>query len=319
MPSTLTAADYQRAADALGCDVEIVRAVTMIESAGAGFLKDGRCKILFEAHHFDRLTSGLYRVDHPSISSRSWNRALYAKTGAGEWVRFAEAAALDRDAAAKATSWGLFQIMGFNHAMVGFDDVQGFVAAMMTGEAAQLDAFVAFIRATHLADELVREDWAAFARGYNGPGYHANAYDTRLAAEFARGRALAGGAAKHKADTIAVQAALTVKGANLATDGNHGPLTETALEQFQADTGLPKTGLVTPETRAALGIEKPSGAFGDFIRSDAGKMAGGTALTTAASSIFQNPWVTALVILLGTLAAAYWLIIRPRQTKAAGR
>jgi hypothetical protein len=45
---------------------------------------------------------------------------------------------------------------------------------------------VNFIKANQLADPLRRHDWAAFARRYNGPGYTANSYDTKLAAAHQR-------------------------------------------------------------------------------------------------------------------------------------
>ncbi|MCY7315094.1 MAG: N-acetylmuramidase family protein [Rubrivivax sp.] len=33
---------------------------------------------------------------------------------------------------------------------------------------------------------LQRQDWASFARAYNGPGYAQNNYDTKIAAEYNR-------------------------------------------------------------------------------------------------------------------------------------
>lgn len=43
-----------------------------------------------------------------------------------------------------------------------------------------------FIARAGLADALRARDWPAFARGYNGPGYRRNAYDTKLAKAYAR-------------------------------------------------------------------------------------------------------------------------------------
>jgi hypothetical protein len=45
---------------------------------------------------------------------------------------------------------------------------------------------VEFIKSEHLDDDLRRHSWASFARGYNGPGYRKNQYDTKLAAAFAK-------------------------------------------------------------------------------------------------------------------------------------
>jgi hypothetical protein len=51
-------------------------------------------------------------------------------------------------------------------------------------EANQLRQMASFIRSAGLQDELQKKDWAKFARGYNGPGYAKNAYDTKLAAAY---------------------------------------------------------------------------------------------------------------------------------------
>ena len=73
----------------------------------------------------------------------------------------------------------------------------------MEGEDRHLQAFCAFVTARGLADALARRDWAAFARGYNGPAYAANRYDARLAQAYA---AASGGpcAAEAKAPRSAI-------------------------------------------------------------------------------------------------------------------
>lgn len=50
MPNSLTETDYKSAAQTLGVPTPAVKAVASVESAGAGFLSDGRPKILFERH-----------------------------------------------------------------------------------------------------------------------------------------------------------------------------------------------------------------------------------------------------------------------------
>ena len=112
-----------------------------------------------------------------------WNRSLY-KGGAREWDRINEAIALDRGAALQSASWGLFQIMGANYKACGFTSVDDFVAAMEKSEGDQLKAFVGFIRTNKLDGYLRSLNWAAFAKGYNGPGYAKNQYDAKLAAAY---------------------------------------------------------------------------------------------------------------------------------------
>jgi hypothetical protein len=187
----LTDADFSRAAAALDVEVAAVRAVAEVEAAGCGFLPDGRPQILYEAHIFDRQTSGRHRQARDSngvrLSVPNWDRTLYGRAGAHQHdVRLAGAARLDWDAAHRACSWGLFQILGTNHAAVGHPTIRGFVEAMHSGAGPHLDAFVGFVRATRLDGHLRTRNWQAFARGYNGPGFAANRYDQKLAAAYRR-------------------------------------------------------------------------------------------------------------------------------------
>ncbi|QMV32462.1 hypothetical protein 2A_00019 [Ralstonia phage Darius] len=195
MPQTskqLTADDYARAATALGVPVAAVKAVTEVESNGKGFLPDGRPLILFERHIMRRqlvaaghaMDAARYNLTDPNIVNSKPGGYV---GGAGEWDRLARAIEINRPAALESASWGLFQIMGFHWKLLGFASVQAFVNAMYTSEGAQLDAFVAFVKASpNLLRALRAKNWPDFARGYNGPGYATNKYDTKLAEAYAR-------------------------------------------------------------------------------------------------------------------------------------
>lgn len=176
---SLTESDFKTSAALLGVEVATIKAVASVESAGGGFLKSGKPKILFEGHWFSKLTKGVYDTKHPSISYKKWTKKHYLG-GEKEYSRFTVAAGLDKSAAQKSTSWGKFQIMGFNHKKAGFDDVSQFVEAMKRSEGEQLKAFVAFLKSTKLDGHLKNKDWAKFAKGYNGPKYAENKYDIRL-------------------------------------------------------------------------------------------------------------------------------------------
>lgn len=63
---------------------------------------------------------------------------------------------------------GPFQILGTNYAACRFHDVETYVAAMMAGEKAQLDAFAAFCQHGNLVRFLKACNWTAFARAYKG-------------------------------------------------------------------------------------------------------------------------------------------------------
>jgi hypothetical protein len=194
MSATLTDEDFARAAKALNVEEAAVRAVAEVEAAGQGFITDGRPAILYEAHIFHKHTKGKHAGEKDrrgvKLSSSSWDRSLYGATGSAQHARYEDARRLDADAANKACSWGLFQILGENHQAAGFDTSQAFVDAMWTGgAAAHLDAFVAFVKANNLDGALRAKNWAAFARGYNGPSYAVNKYDTKMASAYARWKA----------------------------------------------------------------------------------------------------------------------------------
>lgn len=186
--------DYARAAAELGVDVPTVKAVATVESRGTGFLPDGRPVILYEAHVFHRLTKGRYagRRDRYGVhlSVPAWDRSLYGAAGAHQHHRLADAATLDVNAAIQAASWGMFQVLGTNHAALGYPSPRAFMAAASEGAGEHLKMFVAFVQVNGLVGALKRKDWAGFAARYNGPGYAANGYHTKIAAAYAREKAV---------------------------------------------------------------------------------------------------------------------------------
>lgn len=175
-------------AKTLGVDEACLRAVAAVESSGSGFMRSPSQlpKILFEGHIFHRRTQGRFGASHPGLSYPRWDRTKYSGSVAGEWKRLDAACALDRAAALASASWGAFQIMGFNHALCGFDDVEAFVCAHKESADAQLAAFARFISRPRLLNALRGRNWQGFAAAYNGPDFAKNRYDTRLATAYAR-------------------------------------------------------------------------------------------------------------------------------------
>ena len=187
----LTRAEFAEAAALIGCETEAVMAVTAVESKGTGFDPEGFPITLFEGHWFHRLTKGKFTASHPTLSYPKWTRQFYGKTWQAEKARLAEAMTLDRTAAMQSASWGMFQIMGFNHTICGFKSVQQFVNAMCKSESSQLNVFAQYILNSGLADELRDRRWADFARLYNGPEFAVNKYDTKLAAAYQKAKSTA--------------------------------------------------------------------------------------------------------------------------------
>lgn len=188
----VSAADYQRAAEIIGCSVYAVQAVATVESNGDGMLPDGRPKILFERHVMYQRYKAAAGQAQADIAALKWPGVVNSKpggysTGPGEHDRLGLAAAINRNCALESCSWGAFQIMGYHWKTLGYPSLQDFVNSMYQGESAQLDAFIRFIMADQTLISALRDkNWAKFARRYNGPAYSKNRYDEKMAAAYAR-------------------------------------------------------------------------------------------------------------------------------------
>lgn len=171
-----------------------VRAVTEVEAKQFGFLASGRPAILFERHKFYKDLVRLRGQSFANSVTASAPDICNSNPGGyvgreGEWKRYDKASNIDTTCAMLSTSWGLFQIMGFNHKQAGFSNVQDYVNAMFESEKKQLEAFASYVKndsdqSLHRA--LVTQSWASFANEYNGPAYKKNLYDTKLATAFAK-------------------------------------------------------------------------------------------------------------------------------------
>ncbi|MES1199816.1 MAG: N-acetylmuramidase family protein [Pseudomonadota bacterium] len=178
----ISKADFQAVAQRFNCEWEAVAAVSKVESGTVGaFGADGRPTILFEPHIFSRLTSHQYDATHPTISYPTFGTRPYPRSQDDRYAQLSEAYALNPEAALKSASYGKFQILGQNHNVCGFATAADFVSDMSKSETRQLAAFEAFVRNNNLVHALQSKDWAAFARGYNGPGYQQTHYDTKMA------------------------------------------------------------------------------------------------------------------------------------------
>lgn len=189
-PLSLQLNDLQQAADTLAVPLASLQAINEVESRGRGFLVDGRPVILFERHIMYRQLKAkggevtrLARL-YPNIVNVQ--RGGYIG-GVAEYRRLDMAKTLDANCAIAATSWGCFQIMGWHWQRLGYVSAQKFAEAMHESETQQLNAFVRFIKTdVALYQALKKQDWAEFARLYNGPAYKENQYDIKLAQAYRR-------------------------------------------------------------------------------------------------------------------------------------
>lgn len=177
--------DLPRVGALIGVGEDEIHAILDVEARGSGFDPQGRPKILFEPHVFYRNLSGAKRTAavKAGLAYARWRPGAYGPESA-QYPKLARAMAIDETAALKACSWGLGQILGENHKMIGYATVQAMVAAFVESEAAHLEGVIRFIQKAGLADEVRRHDWTGLARGYNGASYAKHGYHTRLAAAF---------------------------------------------------------------------------------------------------------------------------------------
>lgn len=182
----LQAQDFIDDAQHLQCEPEAIMAVARAESGfHGGFYKDGSIVILYEPHVFHRRTCGQYGTSHPHLSYQKWDPKKYGST-ASIIRRFNEACTLDNEAAHWSTSWGLFQIMGFHHATLGFHTAVDMAEFAKKGENEHLWLFSQFIKANPVMHKALQDkDWTTFARLYNGAGYAQNRYDAKMAQFYA--------------------------------------------------------------------------------------------------------------------------------------
>lgn len=188
----VSADEYAYLASALGIEEAALRAVVEVESAGSGFCAMGKASILFEGHVFyaelkaaKKDVATLARK-YPKIVYPKWTKAYYVG-GAGEWGRFKLAAEIDRTCAIKATSFGLFQILGRNYKLCGCSSAEDFYSKMQRNEAWQLVLGLRFIVNSGLVPYLQKKSWSDFARRYNGSGQVAY-YAGRLSKAYGKWR-----------------------------------------------------------------------------------------------------------------------------------
>ena len=169
-----------------GLSPAVVKAVILVESRGRGFDRDKRPIILFEGHKFwGKLKSKGFSPEefvegNENILYQYWTKKYYGSNSQKEYSRLKKAMVIDEESALKSTSWGMFQIMGFNHKLAGFDTIYEFMEYIKISEKNQLEAFFIFLRKSKCFKYLKSMDWAKFARCYNGSGFKKNGYDSKL-------------------------------------------------------------------------------------------------------------------------------------------
>lgn len=244
--------DIPKLAHRIRVSEDHMRAFIEVEAAGRPFDVQGRPSMLFEPHVFHRNLSGDKRAQavNQGLAYRDWGTAPYPRDS---YPRLLAAMKIDETAALKSASWGAGQILGTNHAMVGYPTVQQMVRAFMEDAENHVEAMALFILASGIDDDMRAGRWAQVARVYNGPGYAKNGYDRKLAAAYAKWAKIPdiewapdapdmpGGGNLTAADLKTVQEALHRLGYHEVgkADGAWGTRTRAAVLAFRADNNMP--------------------------------------------------------------------------------
>lgn len=183
-PPKIQDIDLPRIGYKIGVGEDEIHAVLDVEAPNGGYRKSGQMEMLYEPHVAYRCSSGAVRekLVKAGLAYPKWGEKPYGDS----YAKFTAAYAISPEVAIKACSWGRGQLLGENHVSCGYPSPQAmYVTMCLGGEVEHLEAMVRFIKANNLDDELRKHNWAGFARGYNGPQYAKNKYDTKLAARYA--------------------------------------------------------------------------------------------------------------------------------------
>lgn len=324
----------------LKVEVATLLAVAEVESGLVFFAAvDGRNEplIRWEGHYFDRRLKGPAREEarRLGLAHPTAGKIKNPKSQAARYAMLARAFEIDAAAAVESCSWGFGQVMGAHWSRLKYSSAEDLMNRARSGVVGQLELMICYIERAGLVGALQRRDWAAFARGYNGPAYRKNRYDTKLAAAYARHAASlpitdsadlklsAAGMLRlgsRGARVRELQHLLTRAGYPLKVDGDYGPATHDAIREFQQFGGLEVDGVAGPQTMRALEMFRQGAADrpGEIRTADvpevrdglAGGIGGGVTvevarqqIETAADRLAYVPGVEWLSTGLGVIAA----------------
>lgn len=167
----------------LGIEQKVLESIFVIESGDDdGFTKDGKLILRFENHIFAQL------LNNPNAYNALFKHGIPGHTGhmfndGGNWIEFHgnqelehkvlnAAMQIDEEIALQSASYGLGQVMGFNHRKLGYTSAKEMVSAFSNpefGTENQLYGFLAFIiNSPELISAIREKNWRRIAEIYNG-------------------------------------------------------------------------------------------------------------------------------------------------------
>ncbi len=162
-------ASLAEGAERAGVTPPAAAAILLAEGQFAAPAVDERMPVRFEPYAFFQATGRWLIATH--------------KDQAAEYRAFAEARAVDPEAALACTRMGLGQVSGLEAQQAGFTDADAMMQQLQGNPAAQVQSLIDLVQATPaLQTALHEENWRDVALLRAGPGYAAIGYDDVLAA-----------------------------------------------------------------------------------------------------------------------------------------
>ena len=177
----------QLLANELGVTKSHLLALIHVEAKNHKSLPKGKIPARFERHWMRKclIKKGIsLKGIHSDLSHRK--RSL-KKQKPYELVH--RASKINKECAHYATSWSVFQIMGFNHVLTGHKSAVEMARKMHESPHEKYVALANFLK-NHKNGQalkaLKRNDWKGFARSYNGENYRQNRYDKKIMKAYRR-------------------------------------------------------------------------------------------------------------------------------------
>lgn len=158
----------------------VAQAILRIESGGRTHGENGKPLIRFEAHIFvgKAGNTGHFRYNQQKPwTEQQWRRDANAPwydvhTGkqVDEYAAFEFAKTINPQAAYQSISMGAGQIMGFNHARVGFASAEAMFDAFESAQVQTIAFINYFLSDPALVQAMQQKDWREIAKRYNGSG-----------------------------------------------------------------------------------------------------------------------------------------------------
>lgn len=166
---------YQAVGKEIDVEPVALRALAIVESDEKPFTPGGAPAVRLEVAYWKRNR-------YATKPALAFDKCTNSRDLDVRWAQFQAMHACQWEAAIRCHSFGMFQIMGFNHRACLCDTAEAFLAEMRTVEGQFRMLKHLILGSPDLLAALRRRDAARVALHYNGKAYAQNKYDARWAA-----------------------------------------------------------------------------------------------------------------------------------------